>query len=487
MKPEGPNQANIDKMIDTMKFAEQSFQSKTFCSAKWLTLHLNLQNGYQNSCHHPVQHQVKVEDILKNPRGLHNTPAKKGEREMMLRGEQPAGCEYCWNIENMPGEHISDRTYKTTDAEWSMPHLEAIREAGADGDINPTYLEVSFSNVCNFKCAYCSPDISSQWVGEIEKHGPYPTSWNTGDLNYLKKIGKFPIHHTEHNPYVEVFWEWWPELYPTLSTFRITGGEPLLSKETWKVLKYIEEHPRPDLNLAINTNMGISRDVVDRLVQTYHRLKGKVKSFEIYTSCEASYEAAEYIRYGMNYPAFMENVNYYLKNTGPDSRINFMVTFNALSIPTFQEFLMHIFVLRQNYNDTDAMNRIPMMISYLRWPPFLSMKIAPKYIRENAAKQYKEFVTEHAEPEPSKQLIRDGKVIKPATGRFYLEEIDQVNRLCAFMLEDMEPNELVRNRKDFGLFVQEYDKRRGTDFAVTFPTLNNFYRECLNGRIQETI
>jgi hypothetical protein len=133
------------------------------------------------------------------------------------------------------------------------------------------------------------------------------------------------------------------------------------------------------------------------------------------------------------------------------------------------------------------MNRIPMMISYLRWPPFLSMKIAPKYIREEAAKVYREFVTEHAEPEPSKQLIRDGEVIKPATGRFYLEEIDQVNRLCDFMLEDKADFRVEKDREDFGLFVQEYDKRRGTDFGTTFPTLNNFYEECLNGRVQETV
>jgi len=399
---------------------------------------------------------------------------------MMLNNKRPKECEYCWNIEDLPGSHISDRTYKTTDVEWSIPHLAAIKEAGADGDINPSYLEVSFSNVCNFKCAYCSPDISSQWVGEIEKHGPYPTSWRTGDLNYLKKIGKYPIHHTEHNPYVEAFWKWWPDLYPTLNTFRITGGEPLLSKETWKVLEYIEENPRPDLNLAINTNMGIPPKTVDRLIDMYKRLEGKVKSFEIYTSCEASYKAAEYIRYGMEFVEFNNNIFRFLEATGPNSRVNFMITFNILSIPSFQEFLHHIFLLRQRFNDTDAMNRIPIMIAYLRWPPFLSMKITPKYIKEKFAKEIKTYVTEHAEPEPSKQLIREGEIIKPSTGRFYIEEIDQVNRLCDFMMvESLDKKSLQRDRRDFGLFIQEYDKRRGTNFYQTFPELSSFYKECL--------
>ena len=50
-----------------------------------------------------------------------------------------------------------------------------------------------------------------------------------------------PYKQSDHNPYVEAFWEWWPDLYKDLHTFRITGGEPLLSKDTFKVLEYIQD------------------------------------------------------------------------------------------------------------------------------------------------------------------------------------------------------------------------------------------------------
>ena len=33
-------------------------------------------------------------------------------------------------------------------------------------------------------------------------------------------------------------------------------------------------------------------------------------------------------------------------------------------------------------------------------------------------------------------------------------------------------------RKDFVAFVDEYDKRRGTNFHRTFPELTNFYNQC---------
>ena len=158
-----------------------------------------------------------------------------------------------------------------------------------------------------------------------------------------------------------------------------------------------------------------------------------------------------------------------------------MITFNILSIPTFVQFLSWIFMLRRKYNETDSENRVPIMISYLRWPPFLSAKMAPREIKEKFVDEVKWYVREFAEPEPSKQLIRDGEVIKPMTGRFYLEEIDQVDRLCDFILtEDLTPEEITRNKKDFGLFIQEYDKRRDTDFRSVFPTLTEYYEECLS-------
>ncbi len=142
----------------------------------------------------------------------------------MLEGLRPSECQYCWNIEDLDGDHFSDRTYKSTDMEWSMPYLD--RTNSATENINPSYLEVAFENTCNLKCAYCTPDISSKWMEEIQQFGPYPTSNNTGNIEWLKQQDRMPILNREENPYVDAFWDWWPDLYKDLNTFRITGGEP---------------------------------------------------------------------------------------------------------------------------------------------------------------------------------------------------------------------------------------------------------------------
>ena len=451
-----PNQINVEKMLERM--AEIDNISPTMCTAKWLQSTVYLMNGFTHSCHHPTSHKIPLEEIKRNPSALHNTEFKKVQREKMLSGERPEECQYCWNIEDLPGKHISDRTYKSTDLMWSTPYVDKVIKASHTENIAPTYLEVAFENTCNFKCAYCTPDISSKWMEEVKQYGPYNTSSKTGNLDWIKQEGRMPIPNREYNPYIEAFWKWWPELYENLETFRITGGEPLLSKNTWDILEYVAKNPRKNFTLAINSNMDVPAEFIDRLIDYYKKISPNIKAFQIFTSCEATGDAANYIRFGMNYKRFMKNVERMLTET--DARINFMVTFNALSITTFENFLNDIWNLRVTFNEDDADNRIPMMISYLRWPKFMSATILPQELKEKYGNKYISFVRAHARnTSPSK------------AGRFYLEEIDQIDRLCEFMAK--EPDTINRDRRDFVIFFNEYDKRRKTNFNETFPELKD--------------
>jgi organic radical activating enzyme len=466
MTDKTPNQLNVENMLNRMNEVETRSGSPTMCLAKWLQSTVYLMNGHTHSCHHPSAHKIPISEIKLKPSALHNTEHKIKVREEMLAGKRPAECQYCWNVENLPGKHHSDRTYKSSDTQWAHPHLDTVIASGNGVDIAPTYLEVSFDNTCNFKCMYCTPDISSKWMEEIERHGPYPTSYNLGDIKWLKQIGKMPIAKKEENPYVDAFWQWWPELYKSLDTFRITGGEPLLSKNTWKVLDYIKENPRKDFTIAINTNMQVPDELIAKLISYYNDIAPHVKSFDVYTSCEAHGKQADYIRYGMDYDKFMSNCRHFLKET--KGRLHFMVTFNALSVTTFTKFLKDVWQLRVDFNDDDADNRIPMMISYLRWPQFQDVRVLPNNIKEPFTQTVKAFMQAHTRnTSPEK------------AGRFYLEEIDQVERLCEYMFEPLEATYLKRQYDDFGIFFREYDDRRDVSFDDRFPELSDFYTFCI--------
>lgn len=457
------NQEFIDYMERTMSTIEGHFGSKSFCSAKWLQSTTNLQTGQTHSCHHPVTHKIPVEEVLSNPTAIHNTNHKKKLRKLMLEGHRPSECHYCWNIEDLPGKHFSDRTYKTTDYIWSVDHITDIVDAGSDGDIIPTYLEVSFENTCNFKCMYCTPDVSSKWMEEVDRFGPYPTGH--GDLAYIESVGKLPIPIREVNPYVDAFWKWWPELYPKLKVFRVTGGEPLLSKNMWKIFDWIIENPRPDLSFAINTNMQPPDELLDKLIEKINQVDGKLKNLTIFTSCEAQGPHADYIRYGMDYNKWFENCRKLLANTNVD--LNIMVTFNGLSLFSFKDFLNDIWKLRVEFNEHDSHNRIPMMISYLRWPEHQGIKIMPKVFKEKYFKEIKEYVDSRT------------RVNSPhRSGRFYLEEVDQVNRLIEYGDNTYPMEKTVELRMDFYKFFKEYDKRKGTNIVDIFPMMSDYWKHC---------
>jgi organic radical activating enzyme len=457
------NKTHVDRMVDVMQKVEKKY-SPTMCTAKWLQSTTTLYNGFTHSCHHPQAHKIPLEELEDNPSALHNTNHKKELRQQMLDGKRPSECQYCWNIEDLPGNHMSDRTYKSTDFHWSVPFMDRIDKAGASGNIDPTYLEIAFDTTCNFKCMYCSASVSSKWMEEIEQHGPYPTSTASGDIVWLKKMDQMPIPNREKNPYIDAFWKWWPMVKDKLRTFRITGGEPLLSKHTWTLFEDIIKLPRPDLNLSINTNMDVPDVFISKLIEKNNSIQKNVKTFSVFTSCEAAGEQADYIRFGMKYDRFMGNVRKFLTETA-GSQISFTITFNALSVTTFEKFLMDILQLRKEFNETNGFNRIPMMVAYLRWPNYQDVRVLPIEIRKAYAEKFKELV--HANSDDGKQH-----------GIFYLEEIDQIERLTEFMLSELP--KLEQNRIDFGRFYTEYDFRRETDFKSTFPELADFFDECVD-------
>jgi hypothetical protein len=144
--------------------------SPSLCLAKWLQVSLHLTTGRTQSCYHPPTHTVPLSELSGNSSALHNTIYKKHQREAMMNGIRPSECSYCWKMEDLG--HLSDRHYRSSE-EWSAPHFENVLKAGATENINPRYVEVNFNHACNLKCSYCSPHISSSWLEEIKKFGPY--------------------------------------------------------------------------------------------------------------------------------------------------------------------------------------------------------------------------------------------------------------------------------------------------------------------------
>ena len=430
---------------------------------------MHLQMGETHSCHHPSTHKIPLEELKRNPSALHNTKFKKQKRKEMLTGQRPSECDYCWNVEDN-SDAFSDRVYKSAEP-WSLDHMQEITNSDWRTDFNPRYVEVAFSNACNFKCSYCGPSYSSAWVQEAKKFGGYPTLDNFNNLEYLESVGKMPINHKDHNPYVEAFWKWWPDLYRDLHTFRITGGEPLMSPDTWKVLDYIIDNPNPNknLSLAINSNLGIPDKLVDRFIEKIKRIteEDKVREFIVFTSCDSVGKQAEYIRDGLDYNRFKGNVEKIMEQC-PKVNITFMVTYNALSVPNYDKFIKQVYEWKTEFTSPDRYwpGALLLDTSYLRFPTHQAVKVLPQEFGKNIFQQAQ--LTEHlAAPLYNHKYPGYTDV-----------EISKIKRIHDWFKSPEAEAEVKRRRFSFYHFFTAHDKRRGTDFCKTYPELADFYHSC---------
>lgn len=441
--------------------------SPTFCTAKWLQSTILLYSGETHSCHHPPRHKIQPMDIKNNPKGIHNTEYKMKVREDLLNGIQTPECDYCWKIENMGKGYISDRIYKSA-SYWAYPHLKEVLESGRGKNIDPTYMEVAFDSTCNFKCIYCSPESSTKWQEEIKKYGSLKqSSFNLHDLNWLKDTGKLPIPQDEYNPYIESFWEAWPEFYKKLKTFRITGGEPLLSKHTWKLFDYVKNNTNKELALAINTNNNVPDNLIDRMIENINEMSPNLKYFDVYTSLESVGEQAEYSRDGINYKEFIDNCYKVLDNTPKSTRLNFMTTINLTSVPSMLDFLKLLKTMKDKYPLKRHESRVRTRLSYLRYPKSLMISLLSEEQKQYYGNIWLDYV--------DKNKYTDSETQK---GSFYIEEVDQIKRLVDFMNMDKQPNSVY---DDMRLYINQLDFRRDKDFKKVFPELTYLMDESYYG------
>lgn len=460
----------MSKIIPILNFrAKLNEISPSFCAAKWNQVTLHLQTGHTHSCHHPRTHKIPLDELAENPSALHNTSYKKLQRKKMLEGERPEECDYCWRVEDSSPDAISDRTYKSMEP-WAKPYIPSIQSLPWDHDVVPTYLEVSFSSVCNFKCSYCGPQFSSKWMEEVERHGPYPTSAKFGNVEWLRQSTAMPIPHKDENPYVDAFWKWWPEIYTTLEHFRITGGEPLMTKDTFKVLDYVIANPNPNLQLSINSNMCVPDVLLTKFIEQIKIIctEGKVKQFKIFTSAEAHGAQAEYIRNGLDYTQWLKNIRRVLDEV-PNCTFTVMSTYNALSVFSYTEFLKDILDIKLTYTtSTTRYSPIMLDIPYLRYPEHQSVFILPKEMLSHIADDIA-FMAANVENTHT----------SPFRG-FFQFEIEKLQRIYDLAMNTVSHPNLATHRQDFVKFVNEHDSRRSTNFLKDFPAFSSAISEWAN-------
>jgi organic radical activating enzyme len=440
--PKQPNETLLDyrnRAIDSV--------SPSFCAAKWLNATIWLGSGTTASCHHPPAHKIPLEEVAVNFTAIHNTKHKKEMRKMMLTGDRPRECEYCWKMEDMGKDAVSDRVFKTIIYEDS--DIARISQMPWDADVNLKTLEISFDRVCNLACSYCNASFSSTWAKDIKNNGSYINMVSDG-AGAFTQDGSWaePYKNDEDNPYIQAFWQWWDSgLNTSLEELRITGGEPLMSSNTWKLFDWFSSQDSK-MRFAVNSNLIAKKDIIDKLID-----KSKnIKNFHVYTSCEAYGDQADYIRDGLDYNLWKHN----LIRVGTEANIkslHIMMTINSLCLFSITKFLDEVYSLKEmasSKNPTVSLN-------LLRFPSFQSPLALPDHIKTFCRNQLETWYA----------TVKD----KPLWHEF---ERASIERLIDYLDVVDAPHRRTSNKvtlwRDFKTFYTQYDQRRNKSIYV-FPKI----------------
>jgi len=443
--------------MNDLEFRQQVLDTKSasFCAAKWYNATIWLGSGMTTSCHHPPAHKINDELIKTNPSAIHNTDQKKMDRMQMQLGQRPSGCEYCWKIEDMGVDAVSDRVYKS-----KIYPIEALDEAyqtPPSEDVNLRTLEIAFDRTCQFACSYCNPAFSSTWVRDIDRNGPYTALVSDGRNHFTHTHGSSQLYRFgEQNPYVDAFFAWWEsDLHKTLQELRITGGEPLMSGETWKLIEWFKNNQgRSQTKLAINSNLGMDRLKLLEFVEKTQ----DIPHLEIYTSNEAYGNQAEYIRDGLDYDLWMHNVQELLEHNHIRA-VHVMCTINALCLDSLDTFLDQLIRLKQTY----GRERVNFTLNILRFPSFQSALVLPEHLKLYYRNRLISWMDKHKDSE-----------------HLHEHEINHVNRLISYLDQVKTPHseafDMPKLHNDFKQFFTQYDQRREKNFTETFKNLKDWYQ-----------
>jgi organic radical activating enzyme len=318
-------------------------------------------------------------------------------------------------------------------------------------------LEIAFDRTCQFACSYCNPAFSSTWVRDIKNNGPYTSLVSDGRNHFTHTHDASAQLYTygETNPYTEAFFAWWEsDLHKTLQELRITGGEPLMSGETWKLLDWFKANKgKSSTRLAINSNLGMDRL---KLLEFVEKTKD-IPHLEIYTSNEAIDAQAEYIRDGLDYDLWMHNLQELLEHDHIRA-VHVMCTINALCLDSLDTFLDQLVKLKQVY----GRERVNFTLNILRFPSFQSALVLPEYLLT----YYRNRLIVWQETHKAQDYMHE-------------HEINHMARLINYLDRVKTPHsdtfEMPKLHNDFRQFYKQYDQRRNKNFQATFKNLTTWY------------
>lgn len=390
-------------------------KSNTFCILPWIHFYANPDGDVLPCCigdyAQPLGNvqQNSINEIWNNDR-------YKSMRLKMLTGQRCSECNSCYQ-----NEDVNVNSFRQTSNTEYSEFIKLADSTNSDGSLDTMelkYIDIRWSNICNFKCRSCSSTYSSSWATEDNKQG--------GD----KKVFIFAGGKNNDSLF--------DQLKPHISGVKeiyFAGGEPLLMDKHYEILNHLIDTGNTDIKIRYNSNLSSltfkNLSVID--------LWKNFSNVHLNISLDSWGTRAEYIREGTDWVTVEQNFKK-VKEACPHIYMGIASVISVFNVYTLPEFMDYM--VENNFVENNTMISFYCLIN----PEFYSFNILNadiknKIIDKLLSKKYKLFDYQ------IKEVIRH--------------------------LESSEFNETTQHL--FKENTQYYDAIRNRKFIDTFPELAEFY------------
>ena len=412
---------------------------KNLCMLPWVHLHTWPNGTVYPCCVTPMNY--KAGNLNDNTlEEVYNSDLMKEIRVKMINEERHDACSRCWLQEDQGGMSMRHRANKSwTEYEYM---IDGTKEDGTVEEMKLPYWDFRFSNICNFKCRSCGPQLSTGWYTDVKKISVIETGKPTLP-NDIPKGNKFDL------------WEQIEPHFESVEEIYFAGGEPLIMEEHYRILKKLDAMGKHDVLLRYNTNFSEMR------YKDLHVLEfwPKFKNVEIGASIDGMEEQGEFIRSGFNWEQFKENRNR-MKETC--SHANFYVSTTTSIQNAYHIVPFHHALVDGGYIDSyNSFN-----VNIVTEPPWLDTRILPDHHKQKLVELYDTHV----------DFLSDKGAWATKQGFVGLRnhvssELDP-NTSSSGNHYPRKPEGL---RKLFKYKMEQLDKIRNENFSEVFPELEDLY------------
>lgn len=301
---------------------------------------------------------------------------------------------------------------------------------GNNVDSYPLFVDFRPSNYCNIACITCDHISSSKIYSQIKKHPVLK--------NYYYWNRPSGVTTTKLTP---MYFENLNQLLSKSEVVYLTGGEPTIIAENWKILENLIKSRKTNVEVRMSINLTY-------ITQKQIEILNCFKSLQLYFSIDSVGREIEYIRYPSKWTTIEKNLEHVMTNIRKNQADCLYITptvsiFNIFSLGKILDW----------YSLLEYSNLGIRFYALLHDPRHFSIKHLPVHLKQKAS----EYLT---------SLINK-----------YPKHKEQLSRPLMYLNLNGDPNIFFEAKR----YIDLIDSTRNIKFSEVFPDM---YKE-MEGKIHD--